>query len=166
MQEHLETFPPDLDHKIDVLQENIGKQIIENHHRFDMLSEAQQNFFMNAARKKQTKSPVMSCISVVTLLICFMYSKTVAFGLAAVFIWLRLSSSDRPVGEFSSPQACIREYHRLMDLSKRKKRIQDLKYKIESFLRCNPKCFCVGLERRTHHKHDYSIVSIGDFKDY
>ena len=165
MQEYLDTLPRDLDHKINVFEQKIGEQIIENHQSFDMLSEAQRDFFVNAARKQQTKGPVMSCFAMVTLLICLMYSKPIAFCLAAIIVWIHLNGNDKPLVDVSSSQICS-EYRRLVHLAKRKKRIQELKNKIDCFLRCNPRCFAVGLEHRTHHKDDYTIVSVGDFNDY
>ena len=75
----------------------------------------------------------------------------------------RQDSSKSSMKPSSRDSRRLRELH---DQRAQKERLQELQEMIANFLRLNPHCFCVALERPCTGVERYTISNIGDFEEY
>ena len=112
-------------------------------------------------------------LCVVLLLVVYAYSPKLSGLILGIFLWIafrdtgeeRKGSSHQDSSKSSMQQLNWRQQE-LYDQSDRKKRLQELREMIVTFLQLNPHCFCVALERPCRGIERYTISNIGDFENY
>ena len=109
-------------------------------------------------------------LCVVALLIAYAYSPILGCLFLGLLLWLLFTGetpdNTQAMSEQGSLESLITRYRGLHEQSDRKARLEKLREQIENFLRMNPHCFCVGLERPCTGIEEYKIANIGDFEEY